>query len=71
MIYILGIIGYLAIGGFLAGVFEDMRIDAFAWYLAWPVFGFIVLLIFMEMPFENLGRYMVTKIRQIRNRRHT
>ena len=70
MIYILGIVGYLAIGGFLAGVFEDVGMDVFAWYLAWPVFAFITLLMFIEMPFQNLGRYMVTKIRQIKNRRH-
>ena len=70
MIYILGIVAYLLIGGLLSGVFEDVGVDEFIWYLVWPVLILIWLLLVIEAPFHSLGRYMVTKIRQIRSRRH-
>lgn len=65
---ILGIVAYLAIGGFLAGLFEEMYFDSFAWYLAWPVVLLIVLCLFMEIPFELLGRNVRDWIRQSQNR---
>ena len=70
MIYILCIVTYLAIGGFLAGVFEDISLDEFWWYLAWPFWLLIFVIILIEDPFKNLGRWTLTKLRDIKNRKN-
>lgn len=66
MIYILCFVVYLAIGGFLSGVFDECDIDEFYWYLAWPFLLVIVAIMVLEVPFEKLGQWTLTKIRDIR-----
>lgn len=70
MIYILCITAYLAIGGFLSGIFDEWDIDDFYWYLAWPFVLLVILIVLIEDPFKNLGRWTVTKIRDITNRKN-
>lgn len=70
MIYILMIVAYLAIGGVLAGIFEDLRLDEFVWYLLWPFMVLVYLIILMEIPFERVGSVIRDRIRLIKNRNH-
>ena len=70
MIYILCIAVYLAIGGFLSGIFDECDVDEFYWYLAWPFLLLIIVIILIEDPFKTLGRWTVTKIRNIKNRKN-
>lgn len=69
MIYILVIMAYLAIGGFLAGLFDDAPLDNFYWYLAWPGVLIVVLILLLEVPFERLGYHVLNKLRDIRKRK--
>lgn len=70
MIYILAIVAYLAIGGLLAGIFDDVGVDDFVWYLGWPVVVIVSLIFIITEPFQHLGQCIVTKIRAIKNRKH-
>lgn len=65
MIYILCIVVYLAIGGLLAGIFEYLEVDDFLWYLVWPVLGIVLFIIVLELPIQNLGRTIASKIRNM------
>lgn len=69
MIYILGIVAYLGIGGLLSGIFEDLRLDDFIWYLLWPFVVLIFLIILMEIPFERIGSIILDKIKHVWNRK--
>ena len=69
MIYILCIIAYLAIGGFLAGIFNDIGLDEFMWYTVWPFVLIYVVVMLITMPFENLGSWVVKKFREAQNRK--
>ena len=66
---ILGIFAYLAIGGFLAGLFNDIGFDEFIWYTAWPFMVIYVVIMLTAMPFDNLGHWVVRKIRALQNRK--
>jgi hypothetical protein len=66
---ILGIFAYLAIGGFLSGLFDDIGLDEFMWYTAWPFVLIYVVVMLTAMPFENLGLRVVRKLRELRNRK--
>lgn len=69
MIYILCITVYLAIGGLLGGIFEDLRLDDFIWYLLWPFVVLMFLIILIEIPFERIGSFIRDKIRHVWNRK--
>lgn len=60
---------YLVIGGFLAGLFYDVGVDEFQWYIAWPFILIYVVIMFTAMPFQNLGSWVVRKLREAKNRK--
>ena len=67
---ILGIFAYLAIGGFFAGLFDELYFDVFFWYVAWPaVLLVLLILVAIILPFKNLGYWIRDKIRSTQNRK--
>lgn len=55
ILIILGIVVYFGIGGFLAGLFNELYFDSFFWYILWPLVLVLLLFIFFEQQFENIG----------------
>jgi hypothetical protein len=66
---ILGIFAYLAIGGFLSGLFREIGLADYMWYVSWPFTLIILLFMIMLEPFERLGYWVLTKFRDTKNRK--
>lgn len=66
---ILGTFAYLAIGGFLAGLFDELYFDVFFWYVAWPFVLLVLLILLVILPFQNLGYWIRDKLREAQNRK--
>lgn len=65
MIAVLYVIGYLAIGGFLTGLFEWDINDIWV-IIAWPFFVVIFLILVITKPFKMLGDFVANIIYKLR-----
>lgn len=66
---ILAIIAYIAIGGFVGGIFGDD--DNIMWVIGfWPIFvGIVLVSLIAYLPYK-LGEALVNEIRFLKRRRH-